>query len=48
MKSLLAMLLLCALSACAHHPPTVDCEGHLTAINPPNPVMKTSAATRTP
>lgn len=40
MKSRILALLLLALGACAHHPPRVDCDGHLTPINPPNPVLK--------
>ena len=48
MKALLGMLLLFALTACAHHPPQVDCEGRLTPINPPNPVVKSPEAAKRP
>jgi hypothetical protein len=36
--SFLALLLI--LTACAHGAQKVDCEAHLTAINPPTPVVK--------
>jgi len=34
------VLFLLAVAGCAHHAPKGDCEGHLTPINPPNPVLK--------
>jgi hypothetical protein len=40
MKILLGVLILCLL-ACTHAARKVDCEAHLTAINPPTPAAKT-------
>jgi hypothetical protein len=48
MKVVGLALLLLAVSACAHHPSKVDCDGHLTPINPPNPVAKASVGSATP
>jgi hypothetical protein len=48
MKVVGLALLLLAVSACAHNPPKVDCEGHLTPINPPNPVAKASVGPGAP
>jgi hypothetical protein len=42
MKIPLAVLLL-ILTACTHGARRVDCEAHLTAINPPTPVVKASS-----
>jgi hypothetical protein len=42
MKTLLLALLL-ILTACAHGARKVDCEAHLTAINPPTPTVKVSS-----
>jgi hypothetical protein len=39
MKILLGVLAL-VLSACTHGARKVDCEAHLTAINPPTPVVR--------
>ena len=38
---------LCFLTACSHQARKVDCDGHLTAINPPTPVVKPAAAAPT-
>ena len=40
LKAILGVILLATLSACAHHAKKVDCDKHLTAINPPTPVGK--------
>jgi hypothetical protein len=42
MKTLFLALLL-ILTACARGARKVDCEGHLTAINPPTPVVKAAS-----
>jgi hypothetical protein len=42
MKTLFLALLL-TLTACAHGARKVDCQAHLTAINPPTPVVKVSS-----
>ena len=39
--STLGVLLL--VGACAHQPRKVECDAHLTAINPPTPVVRTAA-----
>jgi hypothetical protein len=44
MKDIWLVFVLLGLSACAHHPVKVDCDKHLTAINPPTPVVKAAAA----
>lgn len=46
-KTHLALFLM-LLAACAHHPVRVDCDQHLQAINPPHPVVKSDAATKSP
>jgi hypothetical protein len=43
MKTTWLLFVLFGLSACAHHPVNVDCAKHLTAINPPAPIVKTAA-----
>jgi hypothetical protein len=43
MKTIWLLFVLLGLSACAHHPVKVDCDKHLTAINPPRPIVKTAA-----
>jgi hypothetical protein len=50
MKTIWFLFVLLGLSACAHHPVKVDCDKHLTAINPPTPIAKTTspAASSTP
>jgi hypothetical protein len=51
MKAPIGIVVLCLLTACSHLAPKVDCEGHLTAINPPAPVVKpplAPAASTTP
>jgi hypothetical protein len=37
------IVLLLVLTACAHGARKVDCEAHLTAINPPTPVVKAAS-----
>jgi hypothetical protein len=39
----LLFLWILGLAACTHHPVRIDCEKHLEAINPPNPVLKGAA-----
>ena len=36
------LVLMLALTACSHGARKVDCEAHLTAINPPTPAAKMS------
>ena len=48
MRNVFFALLLLPLAACTHHPVKVDCEKHLEAINPPNPVLKADAAVKSP
>jgi hypothetical protein len=48
MTRIFLVLWLVLSSACAHHPKRVDCDGHVVAINPPNPVVKGSAAAAMP
>jgi hypothetical protein len=43
MKTIGPLFVLLGLSACAHHPVKVDCDKHLTAINPATPIGKTAA-----
>jgi hypothetical protein len=40
MKALIGLVLLCLLAACSHQARKVDCDKHLTAINPPTAVVK--------
>jgi hypothetical protein len=50
MKALIGLVLLCLVAACSHQARKVDCDRHLTAINPPTPVVKaatTSAVSAT-
>jgi hypothetical protein len=42
MKAIIALVLLPLMGACSHQARTVDCEEHLTAINPPTPVVKSA------
>jgi hypothetical protein len=42
MKTLILALLL-ILGGCAHGARMVDCEAHLTAINPPTPAVKVAS-----
>lgn len=44
MRTLPYLLLLTILTACSHQAKKVDCDKHLTAINPPTPVVKPGAA----
>ena len=37
------IVLLLVLAACTHGARKVDCEAHLTAINPPTPVLKSAS-----
>ena len=46
-KTHLALFLM-LLAACTHHPVRVDCDQKLEAINPPHPVVKPEAATKSP
>ena len=46
-KTPLALFLM-LLAACTHHPVRVDCDRKLEAINPPHPVIKSIAATKSP
>jgi hypothetical protein len=48
MRSIVAGLLFFILTACTHHPVKVQCEKHLEAINPPNPVLKAAAPAKSP
>jgi hypothetical protein len=51
MRVPIGVAMLCVLAACSHQALKVDCDRHLTAINPPTAVMKpatTSAASMTP
>ena len=40
MKTPIFLVVICLLGACSHQARKVDCEEHLTAINPPTPVVK--------
>jgi hypothetical protein len=42
MKTRILLVLLALMGACSHQAHKVDCEEHLTAINPPSPVVKAS------
>jgi hypothetical protein len=44
MRRALLMLVIMVLGACSHHPPRVDCDQRLEAINPAHPVVKPQAA----
>ena len=43
MRNILLSAFLALLAACTHHPVRIDCDKHLEAINPPNPVAKDAA-----
>jgi hypothetical protein len=43
MKARILLVLLPLVGACSHQARKVDCEEHLTAINPPTPVVKAPA-----
>jgi hypothetical protein len=43
MRNVFVGLFLLFLAACTHHPVRIDCDKHLEAINPPNPVLKDAA-----
>jgi hypothetical protein len=47
MRRLILVLLVLCTSACAHHAPKAGCDGHLTPINPANPVQKPPTAAPT-
>jgi hypothetical protein len=40
MKIWILPVLLALMGACSHQARKVDCEEHLTAINPPTPIVK--------
>ena len=42
-KTLLCAVLVLLMSACSAHPKRVDCEAHLTPINPPAHVTGSTA-----
>lgn len=44
MRRICPLFLLLFLGACAHQLRKVDCDKHLTAINPPTPMVKPAAA----
>jgi hypothetical protein len=46
MKVVPLLFLACVLSACAHQAKKVDCDKHLQAINPPTPVLKSTAPSK--
>jgi hypothetical protein len=46
-RAIPCLVLLCLLSACSHQAKKVDCEKHLEAINPPIPVLKPNATSKT-
>jgi hypothetical protein len=48
MRNIVFGLFFVCLAACTHHPVKVDCEKHLEAINPPNPVLKAAAPAKSP
>jgi hypothetical protein len=48
MRTLPHVLLLTILAACSHQAKKVDCDKHLTAINPPTPVVKANATAEKP
>ena len=39
-KTMSPLIVLLVLGACAHQPLKIDCDKHLTAINPPTPIVK--------
>ena len=43
MKGFINLMLALVLAACSHQAKKVDCDRHLEAINPPNPVVKVDA-----
>jgi hypothetical protein len=43
MKVIVPLFVFLLVSACAHQPRKVECNAHLTPINPPTPVVKTAA-----
>jgi hypothetical protein len=44
MKAPIVVFVLGFLVGCSHQARRVDCDGHLTAINPPNPVVAPASA----
>jgi hypothetical protein len=48
MKTWILLVLLPLMGACSHQARKVDCEEHLTAINPPTPVVKSAATPTAP
>ena len=42
------VLLLSILTACSHQAKKVDCDKHLSAINPPTPVVRSDATPEKP
>jgi len=48
MKTPIFLVVICLLGACSHQARKVDCEEHLTAINPPTPVVKSDATPTAP
>jgi hypothetical protein len=44
MKTIRPLFVLLFLGACAHQPRRVECDTHLTAINPPTLVVKPASA----
>jgi hypothetical protein len=48
MKTPIFLVVICLLGACSHQARKVDCEEHLTAINPPTPVVKSAATPTAP
>jgi hypothetical protein len=43
MKIITGLVLLSLLIGCSHEAKKVDCDVHVTAINPPTPVVKSDA-----
>jgi hypothetical protein len=48
MKGPIWLVAFCLLGACSHQARKVDCEAHLTAINPPTPLVKAATTPPTP
>ena len=48
MKTRILLVFLTLMGACSHQARKVNCEEHLTAINPPTPVVKSAATTTAP
>ena len=48
MKALILLVVLCLFGACSHQARKVDCEAHLTAINPATPLVKAATTPATP